>query len=61
MMKKIFCLLLGHTWVPMASNPKTSWNVGKDAQTLVATPSGEMRFWNQCARCSERREVRPRR
>ena len=58
-MEKFFCFLLGHTWVSVTSNPKTSWNVGKDAQTLVPTPSGEMRFYHQCARCRERREIRP--
>jgi hypothetical protein len=58
-MKKFFCFLLGHTWVPAASNPKTSWNVGKDAQTLIATPAAEVHFYNQCARCGERREIRP--
>jgi len=58
-MKKFFCMLLGHTWVPMATNPKTSWNTSKDMQTLVATPAAEVRFFSQCARCAERREIRP--
>jgi hypothetical protein len=52
-----FCRLLGHTWVAVADNPKTNWNAHKDGQMLVATPAGEVRFYDECARCKERREV----
>lgn len=56
---KLFCRLLGHTWVPIADNPKTSWNVDKDGVTLLARQASEIRFWNECARCKEREEVVP--
>jgi hypothetical protein len=53
----LFCRLLGHTWIPVAENPKTNWNTDKDGLTLVGTPAGEVRFFDECARCRQRREV----
>ena len=58
-MKKFFCRLLGHTWITTTSNPKTSWNVDKTGMNLVPTPAGEVRFFNECVRCKERRETTP--
>jgi len=53
----IFCRILGHTWTPFADNPKVSWNTNDDGLVLTATPSGEVRFYDVCLRCRERREV----
>lgn len=58
-MTRFFCKLLGHTWVPATSNPKTSWNVDKTGQLLVATPASQMRYYHECVRCRERREITP--
>jgi len=55
----LFCRLLGHTWVPASETPKTSWNVDKTGLLLVATPAGESRFYELCARCKAEREVAP--
>jgi hypothetical protein len=52
-----FCRILGHTWVPKAENPKTAWNVDKSGQLLAPRPAGEVRFYDECARCRERRDV----
>ena len=60
-MNKIFCLLLGHTWVPVSDNPKTNWNVDKTGQLLLATPNAEVRFFDECVRCRERRPLAPKR
>lgn len=57
---KIFCRLLGHTWRPVADNPKTAWNVDKSGFLLVATPAATPRFYDECARCGMRVEVRSR-
>lgn len=58
-MTRFFCKLLGHTWVPATSNPKTSWNVDKDGILLVGTAAAEVRFFDECVRCHERRPLRP--
>ncbi|MBM3986598.1 MAG: hypothetical protein FJ294_01410 [Planctomycetes bacterium] len=55
----IFCRLFGHTWVPVTDNPKISWNAKDDGQVLHASPAGETRFFDECVRCRERREVIP--
>ena len=55
----VFCTILGHTWVPFADNPKTAWNVDDTGQKLVARSDAPPRFFEECARCRERREVRP--
>jgi hypothetical protein len=60
-MKKFFCKLLGHTWVTVATNPKTNWNADKSMTNLIATPAEEVRFFNECVRCKERRETSPQR
>ena len=54
-----FCLVLGHTWVPAAENPKTAWNTDSKGLTLQATPSASPRFFEECARCKSRRSVAP--
>jgi len=54
-----FCLVLGHTWVPAAENPKTAWNTDGSGLTLKATPSASPRFFEECARCKSRRSVAP--
>jgi len=56
----VFCAILGHTWVPAAENPKTAWNTDGTGLTLKATPSATPRFFEECARCKERRPVAPR-
>lgn len=53
-----FCRLFGHTWTHQSKSPKTSWNVDKDGQQLFATPVGEVVFWEECARCHDRRNER---
>ena len=58
-MKRLFCKLLGHTWIPTTSNPKTSWNVDKTGQLLVPTPASAVRYFQECVRCRERRELTP--
>jgi cytochrome c553 len=55
----LFCLVLGHTWVPGAENPKTSWNADSSGHVLNATPSASPRFYEECARCHQRRAVAP--
>jgi len=57
----LFCRLLGHTWVHKAENPKTSWNVDGTGMVLKPTPAGAPRFYEECVRCGERRDVRARR
>lgn len=54
-----FCTLLGHTWTPGAENPKTAWNNDGDGQLLFAKPAAEVRFFEECARCRQRRPVTP--
>jgi hypothetical protein len=54
-----FCRLFGHTWVHKSEMPKTSWNTDKSGLVLVAHPAGEPRFYEECARCKERRELPP--
>jgi hypothetical protein len=58
-MNRFFCKLLGHTWIATTSKPKTSWNVDKTGQMLIATPAEEVRFFQECVRCHERRETTP--
>jgi hypothetical protein len=52
-----FCRILGHTWSPAADNPRTSWNTNDEGLVLTARPSAEVRFYDVCLRCKERREV----
>lgn len=54
-----FCRLFGHTWVHKSDMPKTSWNTDKSNQLLLATPAGEPRFYEECVRCKEQRELPP--
>jgi hypothetical protein len=56
-MNKFFCLILGHTWIPVSDNPKTNWNVDKTGHLLLATAASEIRFFDECVRCRERRPV----
>ena len=53
-----FCRLFGHTWTHQSQSPKTSWNVDKDGQQLFPTPAGEAVFWEECARCHDKRNER---
>ena len=46
-----FCRILGHTWVPKFDSPKTRWNTGESLAELIATPTGEPRLYDECARC----------
>lgn len=52
-----FCRIFGHTWSPTTDNPKISWNTNDDGLVLTARPAGEVRFYDLCLRCKERREV----
>ncbi len=52
-----FCRILGHTWSPVTDNPKISWNTNDEGLVLTARPAGEVRFYDECLRCRERREV----
>ena len=52
-----FCLVLGHTWTPASDNPKIAWNNDGKGALLKATPSATPRFYEECARCKERRPV----
>jgi hypothetical protein len=54
-----FCRLLGHTWVPVTDNPKITWSTGEDMLVLHAKATAPTRFFDECARCRERREVAP--
>lgn len=54
-----FCRIFGHTWVAITDNPKISWNADEAGLLLNATPAGETRFFDECARCRERREIVP--
>lgn len=56
----IFCKLLGHTWVHKADDPKIAWNTTKNMDELAITAAGVPRFYEQCARCGEERDL-PRR
>lgn len=56
----LFCKLLGHTWVHKTDDPKIAWNTTKDMAELAMTADGEPRFYQQCARCHEERDL-PRR
>jgi hypothetical protein len=56
----IFCKLLGHTWVHKTDDPKIAWNTTKNMDELAMTADGEPRFYQQCARCGDERDL-PRR
>ena len=53
---KLFCRLLGHTWVHKADDPKIRWSTAKNLSELDMHPAGEPRFYLECARCKEQRE-----
>jgi len=55
----LFCRLLGHTWVPRSDNPKIRWTAAENMSEMQMQGPGEVRFWEECARCKERREVQP--
>lgn len=52
-----FCRIFGHTWSPTTDNPKISWNTNDDGLVLTARPAGEVRFYDVCLRCKDRRDV----
>lgn len=51
-----FCRVLGHTWVHHTSNPKIRWTTAENLSEMDMTVDGEVTFWEECARCKERRE-----
>jgi len=58
----LFCRLLGHTWIPKTEAPSTRWNTTKDGHTLEASPQeSEVRHFQECRRCGERKDEAPRR
>ncbi|HEV8114052.1 MAG TPA: hypothetical protein VGR31_14870 [Planctomycetota bacterium] len=55
----LFCRLFGHTWVHQSENPKIRWTAAENMSEMQMQGPGEVRFWEECARCKERREVQP--
>ena len=55
----LFCRLLGHTWIQVTDIPKISWNSKEDGLVLHATSDADTRFFDECVRCREKREVVP--
>jgi len=55
----LFCRLFGHTWVHQADNPKIRWTPAENMSEMVMLSEGPVRFWEECARCKERRELEP--
>ena len=53
----LFCRLLGHTWVPRSDNPKLRWTAAENMSEMQMQADGEVRLWEACARCGERREI----
>lgn len=53
----LFCRLLGHTWVPRSDNPKIRWTAAENMSEMQMKMEGEVRLWEACARCGERREI----
>ncbi|MEM7518102.1 MAG: hypothetical protein AAF368_14415, partial [Planctomycetota bacterium] len=41
----------GHTWVPKSEDPKIRWTTSKNLAELSQTVSGDVRFYEECARC----------
>ncbi len=60
---KIFCTLLGHTWVPETLSPAMRWNTTKAGHTLVQDDvrAEEIRHIDRCVRCGAERDAGPRR
>jgi hypothetical protein len=56
----LFCRLLGHTWVPRSDNPKIRWTAAENMSEMQMEARGEVRLWEACARCGERREIEAR-
>lgn len=56
----LFCRLFGHTWVPRSDNPKIRWTAAENMSEMQMESKGEVRLWEACARCGERREVETR-
>jgi hypothetical protein len=55
----LFCRLFGHTWVHQTDNPKIRWTAAENMSEMHMQSEGEVRFWEQCARCKERRDGTP--
>jgi len=53
----LFCRILGHTWVPRSDNPKIRWTAAENMSEMQMKMEGEVRLWEACARCGERREI----
>jgi len=57
-----FCRLFGHTWWPEVDAPEVRWNTTKGMQTLASSfGEPEIRHYEVCKRCGERRDVSARR
>ena len=54
-----FCRILGHTWVPTTDAPDPRWNTTKDGHVLQLTATGDVRHYERCQRCSDRRDLTP--
>ena len=52
-----FCRLFGHTWVPRTQDAVSAWNTTKKMMVLVPSSEGETRYFDECARCGEQRDV----
>ena len=56
----LFCRLFGHTWVPRSDNPKIRWTAAENMSEMQMTAPGDVRLWEECARCGTERDI-PRR
>jgi len=54
---KLFCKLLGHTWVHQATNPKIRWTTAENLSELTMHVEEEVRFFERCVRCGAERPV----
>jgi hypothetical protein len=52
-----FCRLFGHTWVPRSDNPKIRWTAAENMSEMQMKAEGEVRLWEECARCGMRRGI----
>lgn len=53
-----WCRILGHTWTQETASSDAHWNTTKKGFVLeLKGPAGEVRYYDRCVRCDERREV----
>ena len=56
---RIFCTLLGHTWIHETLVPHRSWHTTKQGHTLVQAElkPGDVRHVDRCVRCGTERDA----